>query len=134
MIRNSPAAAIGAALLLSGCVPQTTAEPPRTRAPAPAPAAPAMPAPARPSYSLAGLEGVMGRTARALESTFGRPELDVREGSARKLQFASTACVLDAYLYPPQRGGEPVVTHIDARLPDGRDADRASCVEALRRQ
>ena len=30
-------------------------------------------------------------------------------------------------------GGEAVVTHVDARLPDGRDMDRAACVAALTR-
>jgi hypothetical protein len=81
-----------------------------------------------------GLEAVLGRTARALETLFGRPGLDVREGNARKLQFAGPACVLDAYLYPPKGGGEPIVTHLDARLPDGRDLDRASCVASLTRR
>jgi len=81
--------------------------------------------------STVGLEGVMGRNAAALISRFGSPELDVREGSARKLQFANRVCVLDAYLYPRAGGGEPVVTHIDARFPDGRDMDRASCVASL---
>lgn len=81
--------------------------------------------------SAAGLGGVMGRTASVLTGSFGAPALDVREGNARKLQFSNETCVLDAYLYPPARGSEPVVTHIDARLPDGRDVDRASCVGAL---
>ena len=77
---------------------------------------------------------VMGRTARALEGLFGKPDLDVREGSARKLQFISQICVLDTYLYPPAAGGDPIVTHMDARLPDGRDMDRSSCVAALSRR
>jgi hypothetical protein len=84
----------------------------------------------QPVQSSVGLEGVMGRNAAALTSRFGSPELDVREGNARKLQFANRVCVLDAYLYP-RSGGEPVVTHIDARMPDGRDIDRASCVASL---
>jgi hypothetical protein len=78
-----------------------------------------------------GQETVLGRDARTLVGQFGEPDLDVREGTARKLQFAGPACVLDAYLYPRAGGGEPVVTHIDARLPDGRDMDRASCIAAL---
>ena len=90
--------------------------------------------PARPILSSAGLEGVMGRTAGILSGLFGKADLDVREGAARKLQFASPACVLDTYLYPPAAGGEPIVNHIDARLPDGRDFDRASCVAALQAQ
>jgi hypothetical protein len=85
-------------------------------------------------YNSTGLENVIGRTARMLEAQFGKPSLDVREGPARKLQFAGAACVLDAYLYPPKGGGEPIVTHIDTRLRDGRDLDRASCVAALARR
>ena len=85
---------------------------------------------ARP-LSPVGLEGVMGSTAQALAAQFGRPDLELREGPARKLQFLGTACVLDAYLYAPRSGAEPVVTHVDARLPDGREMDRASCVAAL---
>ena len=76
----------------------------------------------------------MGRDARALIALFGTPGLDVREGPGRKLQFLGPACVLDAYLYVPRRGGEAVVTHVDARLPDGRDSDRAACVETLSRR
>ena len=74
-----------------------------------------------------------GRTAQALASLFGQPALDVREGNARKLQFLNDSCVLDAYLYARGRG-EAVVTHVDARLPDGRDADKAACVAALQRR
>jgi hypothetical protein len=76
----------------------------------------------------------MGRTARSLEGLFGKPDLDVREGSARKLQFISPICVLDTYLYPSAAGGDPIVTHMDARLPDGRDMDRSSCIAALSRR
>jgi len=83
-----------------------------------------------PGYSTVGLERVLQHDAQALERLFGQPQLDVREGSARKLQFGG-ACVLDAYLYPPSRGGTPTVTHIDARQTDGRPADRAGCISAL---
>ena len=48
----------------------------------------------------------MGKDARTLEGLFGPPDLDVREGPARKLQYASSVCVLDAYLYPPAQGRE----------------------------
>ena len=82
----------------------------------------------------AGLDRVMGRDARALISQFGAPNQDVREESARKLQYASAVCVLDAYLYSPGPGREPVVTHVDARLPTGEDIDRASCIAALSRR
>ena len=89
---------------------------------------------AAPTYATGGLEGVMGQTAPILVRLLGSPDLDVREGSARKLQFLAPACVLDAYLYPRRNGDEAVVTHVDARLPDGRDMDRASCVAALTAQ
>jgi hypothetical protein len=117
---------LAAMLVLAGCASTRTEAP----AVAPAPRVEQRPVP----YTSTGLEAVLGRTARALEALFGRPGLDVREGPARKLQFAGPACVLDAYLYPPKGGGEPIVTHLDARLPDGRDLDRASCVAALTRR
>ncbi|HZG45086.1 MAG TPA: hypothetical protein VEZ41_02300, partial [Allosphingosinicella sp.] len=78
-------------------------------------------------------DDVMGRNAASLISLFGQPALDVQEGTARKLQFSGQACVLDAYLYPPRERGEAVVTHVDARSPDGRDADRTGCIASLRR-
>jgi hypothetical protein len=109
-----------AGLVVSGCATRTAEAP--------------APVPVQPTYSLAGLEAVMGSTAAAIVAQFGRPDLEVREGSGRKLQFLSPVCVLDAYLYPPRRGGEPVVTHIDARLPDGREMDRSSCVAAISRR
>ena len=83
-----------------------------------------------PVVSTSGLERALNQDARALTALFGEPELDVRENAARKLQFAGPICVLDAYLYP-KAGREPVVTYVDARQPDGRDIDRASCVAAL---
>ena len=107
-------------LLLGGCVASTAKEAP----PAAAPEAPT-------TYSVAGLENVIGRNAAFLEAQFGNPQLDVREGTARKLQWIGPACVLDAYLYPPRGGREPIVTHVDARLPNGDDFDRASCAAAL---
>lgn len=110
---------------LAGCVTAPrTAPPVRTE----------RPPVAAPVRAPAGLEAVMGRTAAALTALFGTPGLDIREGPARKLQFGGPACVADFYLYPPARGGEPVVTHIDARLPDGRDTDRVACVETLSRR
>ncbi len=112
---------LGLMLLLASCVSAPAERPaPRGTATPPIPVSPA------------GLEAVMGRTAAVVTGLFGKPDLDVREGSARKLQFAGAACVLDTYLYPAAGGGEPIVTYIDARLPDGRDMDKASCVAALR--
>lgn len=86
-----------------------------------------------PRYSAAGLESVLGVDAGALTRAFGQPDKDIRESGARKLQFIGPFCVLDAYLYP-KGSGDPVVTHIDARQPDGRDIDRASCVAAMQRR
>lgn len=88
-------------------------------------------APPRPIATIPGLDKIVGRDARALISMFGPAAQDVREADARRLQFAGTACVLDAYLYPPARGKEPVVTHVDARTSDGRAAERVSCATAL---
>lgn len=82
---------------------------------------------------LPGLEGVIGADASALIDQFGKPRLDVHEGDARKLQFSGAPCVLDIYLYPPDKGGEPRATYVDARRSsDGRDVDRAACIAALR--
>lgn len=91
-------------------------------------------APPPPVRTEAGLDRVLGRDARALISLFGTPDQDIREDPARKLQYSSGVCVLDAYLYPPAPGREPVVTHVDARLPTGEDIDRASCIAALSRR
>ncbi len=79
-----------------------------------------------------GLQAVLGQPAAALIAEFGAPALDSREAQARRMQFRSGICVLDAYLYPPATGGEAKVTYVDARHPDGRDIDRASCVSALK--
>lgn len=89
---------------------------------------------ASPLNSVAGLDMVMGKTTGQLTRLFGDPQLDISEPPARKLQFASGACILDAYLYPQDSGGPPRVTHIDARRSDGAAVDRVSCVNALRRR
>jgi hypothetical protein len=74
---------------------------------------------------------VIGKDARGLTSLFGTADLDVFEADARKLQFGTGSCIMDAYLYPPAKGREPVVTYFEARQLDGRDADKAQCVDAL---
>lgn len=92
------------------------------------------PPPSARVLALPGLEGVIGADRSALLRQFGEARLDVWEGDARKLQFIGTACVLDVYLYPPERGREPEATYVDARRPsDGQDVDRAACVAALRK-
>lgn len=113
------------AALVAGCVA------PGAEAPI---VAPRVAPPAASAYSTHGLESVIGRGAPALTALFGTPDLDSREGNARKLQFLGPACVLDVYLYAPRAGGDPIATHVDARLPDGRDMDRSSCVAALSRR
>lgn len=113
-------------LLLAACA-EPAAPPPRTATLPPRPVSP-------PVENRPGLANVLGQTAGTLQAQFGRADLDIVEGYARKLQFANATCVLDAYLYPPARGGEAVVTHVDTRLPDGRDYDAASCVAALMRR
>ena len=112
-------------LILSGCV-SGGAVPPRSGDVRQPPVVVAAPRPMPGDL-------VVGRTAGALISLFGPPALDVWEGSARKLQFTGERCVLDAYLYPQRAGREAVATYADARLPDGRDTDRAACAESLRR-
>jgi hypothetical protein len=112
---------LGGLALLAGCGASETL--------APQPIAPP-PAASR----LTGLDRVMGQDARALITLFGPADLDVREERARKLQFGSGICILDAYLYPTAKGREPVVTHVDTRQSDGRDIDKASCVAALTRR
>lgn len=91
-------------------------------------------APAAQVLALPGLEGVIGATEGDLVRMMGTPRLNVWEGDARKLQFAGTPCVLDVYLYPPERGAAPRATYVDARRPsDGQDVDRARCIAALRK-
>jgi hypothetical protein len=108
-------------LCLSACA---TTPPPKPRA------VPTVSVPMRPT----GLERVLGQDARALAALFGTPDQDVTESTARRLQYAGPFCILDAYLYAPRTAAEPVVTYVDARQPDGKDIDRASCVAALARR
>lgn len=85
--------------------------------------------------SMPGLEGIIGKNETALANIFGPPHLSVKEGDARKLQFAGEACVLDVFLYPLAPRAEPSATYVDARrASDGLDVDRAACVAALRRR
>jgi hypothetical protein len=107
---------------LSACsaAPQTVVRKPKMIAPPPPVSKP-----------LTGVDGVLGRNARALTQMFGPASQDVFEADARRLQFVGTSCILDAYLYPPAAGKEAIVTYVDARTPEGRPAERASCVSAL---
>lgn len=115
------------ALVLAGCGPAVP--PPRSAGYVPVPGT------ATPPAQPANLAAVRGQDANSLIARFGTPHLDVSEGTARKLQFVGPICVLDTYLYPPQKGrGEPVVTWVDARQRDGSPIDQASCVSALTRR
>jgi hypothetical protein len=106
---------IASSLLLAGCA---------TR-PQPQPHAPAQPAARQ-----AGVQRLEGMSTSDLVGRFGRPALQVREGTSLKLQFRGRSCVLDAYLYPNQ-SGILRVTHVDTRSPSGADSDQASCISAL---
>jgi hypothetical protein len=111
------------ALIISACA--ATPKPAKV-------AAPVLVSP--PLVTPTGLDRVMGRNAGALVSLFGNADQDVREENSRKLQFSSSICILDAYLYTPAKGKEPVVSYVDARQPDGGTIDKASCVAALTRR
>ncbi len=92
-----------------------------------------VPGPPVSTHAASGIERIMGKDARTVVAYLGRPVLDVREDAARKLQFSNRDCILDAFLYPPSPGKEPVVTYVSARVPDGRDAEKNSCIVALSR-
>lgn len=119
-------AVVGLTVTVAGCATPSRAPQVATAGTGPVAAATPRPGPA------AGQ--VIGSNAALLVGLFGQPALDIREGTARKLQFSGAACVLDAYLYPRDGGGEPVTTYVDARRPDGRTTDPAACAEALRQR
>ena len=109
--------ALSLTLLLAAC-----ATVPR----APAPQPPAVQPQAEEQNSLAGL------TPQELVGRFGRPALQIREGSSLKLQFRGPRCVMDAYFYPSGSSATLKVTHVDTRLPSGGDIDQAACIFSLR--
>jgi len=84
-----------------------------------------------PAKSVGPVSALAGLTAHELISHFGQPRLQVREGPGLKLQWTSTTCVLDVYLYP--EGGREKATHIDSRRPSGDSIDQRSCVATLTR-
>lgn len=115
-------------LALAGCGPKQAA-PARAAPPVAVPVA----VPARPVAPPAPFS-VHGQSAPALLARFGAPQIDLKEGRGRKLQFLGPICVLDAYLYPAEGRGEAVVRHVDARQRSGGPIDEASCVVALTRR
>ena len=107
-----------APLLAAGCA--TTPQQPR------------QPSPVAPQPQARG--PLLGLSAGQLVQRLGTPALQIREGQGLKLQFRSSSCVLDAYLYRPAGGqGAETVTHVDARARSGADIDPASCVATLQR-
>lgn len=125
MIENSRLAAIaGLALALGACA-------------GPAIPRPSIPPPAaqQPSTVVKPVQNnaLIGNSADAIGRMFGKPRLDVTEGAGRKLQFAGSSCTLDVYFYAPRAGANPVATHVDARTPDGRNAEVNSCAQSLQR-
>ena len=124
MIENRRLAAIaGLALTLGACAGPAI---PRPATPS---AAPPTPTVVRPVQNNA----LIGSSADAIGRMFGKPRLDVTEGAGRKLQFAGANCILDIYLYAPRTGAAAVATHVDARTPDGRNADVNSCAQSFQR-
>lgn len=123
MMRIRSLSLLFGALILSACA--TASKPAKV-------AGPVLVSP--PLVTPMGLDRVIGRNAATLISLFGSADQDVREDNSRKLQFSSGICILDAYLYTPAKGKEPVVSHVDARQPDGASIDRASCIAALTRR
>jgi hypothetical protein len=106
---------IASTLLLAGCATRPQTQPQ---------------APAQPAAPQGGVRRLEGLGTSDLVARFGRPALQVREGTSLKLQFRGRACVLDAYLYPNQTGVLRV-THVDTRSVSGSDTDQATCISAL---
>jgi hypothetical protein len=94
--------------------------------------APQAPAPQPPAAQPQQQNSLTGLTPQELVGRFGRPALQIREGSSLKLQFRGPRCVMDAYLYPSGSAGTLKVTHVDTRLPSGGDIDQAACIFSLR--
>ena len=75
---------------------------------------------------------VIGLTTEELVRRLGSPALQIREGNSLKLQYRSTYCVLDAYLYPPVGAAAPYrVTYVDTRSPGLANVDQAACMSSL---
>ena len=81
------------------------------------------------------VRSIIGKEARALTDRFGTARIDLREGVARKLQFAGERCVLDIFLYPVAANTPPVATHVEARLrSDGSNVAEPPCIQELARR
>ena len=118
MRRLALAPTLAATLALAACATQPAQ--PVVEAPPPATPRPAV------------RNAIIGLTAAELVAHFGNPALQVREGVGLKLQFRSSRCVLDAFLYPPATGtGAPRVTYVETRLPSGVATPQAACIVEL---
>ena len=98
---------------------------------APRPQAASIPAVVTPTAPPSQLGGLYGLNVQELASRFGKPALQIHEGSSVKLQFRGPRCILDAYLYPSSRDGQLRVTYVDTRMPSGADMNQAACISAL---
>jgi hypothetical protein len=107
---------LAAALMLTAC-----ATAPQTRAPV-------TPTP-RPEPAQRG--DLIGQTIEELGARFGQPSFQVREGPGLKLQWATSSCVLDTFLYAAPGNSVMRVAYVDARRPSGEPTDRAGCVAAV---
>lgn len=99
-------------LLLPGCAAAVVPVP----LPAPAP---------KPSLQL------IGRAPAEVTALLGTPALDRSEGTARQLQFANAACVLDVYFYPDRKSGKVAATYVEARTRTGEASNTSACVDGL---
>ena len=85
-------------------------------------------------YTGVGLERVIGQDAAGLIRLFGQPDADVREGSARKLQFQRRASASSTPISTPRARPSRASPMSTRAQPDGSAIDRASCVAALTRR
>src|SRR3546814_14106023 len=116
MIHHRKIMGTSAAMLLSACAPSIVSETPQ---------------PVRSAAAYGKVpQALVGADARKLVDLLGRPRMDIRERTVRKLQFANGRCVLDAYLYNRKGKKEPLVTHVDTRLPRGDDTDTPNCIQS----
>ena len=109
--------AVSLMVFAAACAPRPQAT---TSVPAPAPE---RPAPVKQS-------SLYGLSPQELGGHFGKPYLQIREGSSVKLQFRGAQCILDAYLYPA-RDGQLRVTYVDTRRASGENMNQAACISAL---
>ncbi len=85
--------------------------------------------------------GTAGRTPSPAElSGLGRAELvsllgpadfNRVDGPAEILQYRNGACTLDVFLYKKGAGGEPRVTHVEARAPNMETVAGDGCLRSV---